>query len=485
MPTPEPNRPAPRELWLYDKVALVTGGAGGIGWALARALAEHGAHVHAADLSTASLTRAGHQLAETPPSPGTITLHELDVSSPSDLDQWIADIHARHDRIDILINNAAYVRWADIADMNLAEAELTMRVGYDAMVRAINAVLPHMRARRSGHIVNVGSPVGKLFVKGPSAAYAAMKAAVEGYTCILQLELADEPVHAMLVRPTTVLGTDFFQHHVASSRLPRLADFLPTTTPDVVAQAVVSGLRRRRSQVNVPGYLPAMYLLYAFAPRLVTHLSKSFGNAQRDYTQTRLPIDRSPRTTQAQTDEQRAQADTTETPQNQPSDRTDSALVRQLWKVGSWRGLPGRLVRLLLVLLDSALHRSSHGHLSVGRSVGYPSLLLTTTGALSGQPRSVPLLHFPHRDGYTVVGSNFGQPHHPAWSTNLLRNPEAHILTEGRRIPVTARQLQGAEREEAWRTILASAQGYQTYNDRSGRTLRIFVLEPVNPLTPS
>jgi hypothetical protein len=81
--------------------------------------------------------------------------------------------------------------------------------------------------------------------------------------------------------------------------------------------------------------------------------------------------------------------------------------------------------RLLLVPVDTMLQFHSAGRLSVGRVLGVPSLLLTSTGALSGQPRQAPLFYVAHGDGYGVVGSNFGLARHPAWTTNLLRDPHA------------------------------------------------------------
>ncbi|MEU1034380.1 nitroreductase/quinone reductase family protein [Streptomyces mirabilis] len=67
-----------------------------------------------------------------------------------------------------------------------------------------------------------------------------------------------------------------------------------------------------------------------------------------------------------------------------------------------------------------------------------------------------PIVYVAHRDGYGVVGSNFGLAHHPARTTNLLRDPHAVVSTAGQRIPVTARLVEGEEREEIWRQLVAS-----------------------------
>src|SRR5437899_580153 len=77
-----------------------------------------------------------------------------------------------------------------------------------------------------------------------------------------------------------------------------------------------------------------------------------------------------------------------------------------------------------LVPVDKALHRISGGKLDVSRALGLRTVFLTTTGRKSGQPRTVPLLFARHGDAIVVTASNWGQPHHPAWSANLLANPQ-------------------------------------------------------------
>ncbi|WP_371656825.1 MULTISPECIES: nitroreductase family deazaflavin-dependent oxidoreductase [unclassified Streptomyces] len=132
--------------------------------------------------------------------------------------------------------------------------------------------------------------------------------------------------------------------------------------------------------------------------------------------------------------------------------------------------------------MDTVLQRYSVGRWSVGRGLGVPSLLLASTGARSGQPRQSPLFYVGHRNGFCVVGTNFGLAHHPAWTTNLLHNPHAVVITAGQRIPVTARLVEGKERDGVWAQFLDLYSGYQTYSDRSDRHLRIFHLQPSEPI---
>jgi len=94
-----------------------------------------------------------------------------------------------------------------------------------------------------------------------------------------------------------------------------------------------------------------------------------------------------------------------------------------------------------------------HGALLI-RTKGRPRRLgwrqyacvLETVGRTSGLVRQLPLLYLPHGDGFIVLASNYGQERPPAWWFNLQAQPDAHVLTQGRRVPVRARVLEGDER---------------------------------------
>lgn len=122
------------------------------------------------------------------------------------------------------------------------------------------------------------------------------------------------------------------------------------------------------------------------------------------------------------------------------------------------------------------------GRLTGGRVVALgivPSLLLTTTGRRSGRPRSNPLLYVPDGDAFVVIGSNWGQAHHPAWALNLRAEPAAMVRVGGARHPVRARLATGAERDRLWRLLVAAWPAYETYARRAdGRDIPIFRLEP-------
>jgi deazaflavin-dependent oxidoreductase (nitroreductase family) len=132
-----------------------------------------------------------------------------------------------------------------------------------------------------------------------------------------------------------------------------------------------------------------------------------------------------------------------------------------------------------LVPFDRWLLRRTGGRWSVTGRKALPSMLLTTTGRKSGEPRTTPLLYAPDGDGFIVVGSNWGQAHHPAWTGNLLARPEATAAIGTDEIPVRAELATGAERDRLWTIVAALWPAYNTYADRSGRDIRVFRLTPV------
>ena len=113
-----------------------------------------------------------------------------------------------------------------------------------------------------------------------------------------------------------------------------------------------------------------------------------------------------------------------------------------------------------------------------------PSLILTTTGAKSGLARESVLMYT--ADGYgraIVAGTNWAASSHPAWTYNLLANPEAEITVRGRRYAVRASLIEGDARERVWRHLESQWPEYRAYERDSGRTVRLFRLRLVAELS--
>ena len=152
-----------------------------------------------------------------------------------------------------------------------------------------------------------------------------------------------------------------------------------------------------------------------------------------------------------------------------PLPRVARALGRNAWLM--------RLAPAILPL-DRLLHRVSRGRLTLVGLAGLPSLRLLTTGRRTGLTRANDLLYTPYGDRYVVVGSGWGRPHHPAWTVNLLAEPEAAIVVRGRAVPVTARRVTGAEQDDVWALAVEGWPGYEVERRIAGRDFRIFVLTP-------
>lgn len=141
-------------------------------------------------------------------------------------------------------------------------------------------------------------------------------------------------------------------------------------------------------------------------------------------------------------------------------------------KVGSWT------IRTLTPV-DRTLLQRTRGRYTVLGPIGAPTLLLTTTGRKSRQPRTTPLLYARDGDRLVVTGSNFGQEHHPAWTANLLADPHATVGMAGRTIPVRAELATGADADRLYRKMVDVASVYDVYRDRTGRDIRVFTLTAV------
>lgn len=132
--------------------------------------------------------------------------------------------------------------------------------------------------------------------------------------------------------------------------------------------------------------------------------------------------------------------------------------------------------------VDKPVFRATGGrHTFASLVAGLPVVMLTTTGAKSGQPRTVPLLGIPVDDGgVAVIASNFGQHRHPAWLVNLRAHPEAEMaLPGGAPARVRAVEVDGERRAQIWAHGLRVYPGFGTYEQRAAhRDIAVVVLEP-------
>jgi deazaflavin-dependent oxidoreductase (nitroreductase family) len=142
----------------------------------------------------------------------------------------------------------------------------------------------------------------------------------------------------------------------------------------------------------------------------------------------------------------------------------------QPWFISIYRRLGPRI--------DPTISRIGDGRL-MRELYGLPGMVLHSTGAKSGLPRSNPLLYA--RDGadFVVVGTNFGQPKHPAWTANLRAHPDAAVEVAGVTLPVRAHLIEGEEWQSVFDRLVAVYPGYALYLERRGDLPpRLFRLVP-------
>ena len=141
---------------------------------------------------------------------------------------------------------------------------------------------------------------------------------------------------------------------------------------------------------------------------------------------------------------------------------------------GSW------LLARTLHHIDSPIAKITKGRHTLSRTSGLPIVSLTTTGAKSRLPRTVPLVGMPVDGGLAIIASNFGQSRHPAWYHNLRADPAAETYVNGRHTKVIAVEAEGDRRAAIWEQALQLYPGFQTYDRRATeRPIVVFVLEPV------
>ena len=111
-----------------------------------------------------------------------------------------------------------------------------------------------------------------------------------------------------------------------------------------------------------------------------------------------------------------------------------------------------------------------------GMMTGVPLLLLTTTGARSGEPRVSPLAYTTDGDRLVVIGAKRGAPTHPAWYHNLLANPAALVEVGADRFPVRATEAEDAERDRLWDQMAEQMPNFKTYPRDTPRRIPVVVL---------
>ncbi len=238
------------------KVVLITGASSGIGKAAAVKVADAGATVL---LVARSVEKLEETKAEIEASGGIAHIHRCDMADFEDVERMAEEVLGYHGQVDILVNNAgrSIRRSVGLAYDRFHDYERTIQLNYLGAVRLILALLPSMRARKSGHIINISS-IGTQTNPPRFSAYVASKAALDAFGRVIASEVVDDGVHI-----TTI--------HMPLVRTPMIAptrmyDVFPAISPEEAAEMIAGAMIHQPKKVATRlGTFGE--LLYAVAPK--------------------------------------------------------------------------------------------------------------------------------------------------------------------------------------------------------------------------
>ena len=241
---------------MRGKIVLITGASSGIGKATAVKVADAGATVL---LVARSLDKLEETKDEIVSGGGTAHIHQCDLADIEDIERMAEEVLTYHGHVDILVNNAgrSIRRSIALSYDRYHDFERTIQLNYLGSVRLILALLPAMRARKGGHIINISS-IGTQTNPPRFSAYVASKAALDAFSRVIASEVLEDNVHI-----TTV--------HMPLVRTPMIAptrmyDMFPAITPEEAAEMIAKAMIRRPKKVATRlGTFGE--LMYAVAPK--------------------------------------------------------------------------------------------------------------------------------------------------------------------------------------------------------------------------
>ncbi len=265
---------------LRDKVVLITGGSRGLGLVLAREFGSRGARLAICARDSAALERAAEDLRHRG---YTVRAFECDVTDQSQVERMMQGIRDQLGPVDVLVNNAGVISVGPLETMTLDDYRESLDTHLWAALYTMMAVLPEMRRRRSGRIVNISSIGGTVSVPH-LVPYCAGKFALAGLSEGVRTETLKDHVYVTTVYPglmrTGSPRNAFFKgKHRAEYAWFSISDALPlfSISAERAARAIVSGCERgsARLVLSVPAKLAAAaYHLFPASPDILAAIEK-------------------------------------------------------------------------------------------------------------------------------------------------------------------------------------------------------------------
>jgi NADP-dependent 3-hydroxy acid dehydrogenase YdfG len=208
---------------IEGKIIVITGASSGLGAAAARHLAKHGAKLVLGARRLERLEAFANEV-----SVGAAAAVRTDVTDPAQVKRLVDRAVQSHGRVDVIINNAGLMPHSPLERLKLDDWNRTIDVNIKGVLYGIAAVLPHMKAQRSGHVINVSSVAGHLPPRPGSAIYAATKHAVRVISDGLRQEVKPYNIRTTIISPGAIATElpstitepdvaagikDFYQHY--------------------------------------------------------------------------------------------------------------------------------------------------------------------------------------------------------------------------------------------------------------------------------
>jgi short-subunit dehydrogenase len=269
--------------------AAVTGAASGIGRALALELGARGCDLALADRDETGLQTLAAEIKSR--HSRKVTVHQVDVSEPSQIEAFAQNAVAAHPGLNIVINNAGVALMGTFAEIDQAQMDWLMNINFWGVVRGTRAFLPHLATRPEAHIVNLSSIFGIIAPPGQTA-YSAAKFAVRGFSESLrhELQMANSPVRLSVVHPGGV-ATHIARNSRSGVRMTDNArraqsierfEAVAKTTPAAAALRIIQGIEKNQPRILIGSDARFMDLLQRLRPGTYWKvLARMFAKAEK------------------------------------------------------------------------------------------------------------------------------------------------------------------------------------------------------------
>lgn len=258
-----------------DKVVLITGGSRGLGLVLAREFADQGARLVICARDEDELERARVELESRG---AEVMIHRCDVTNRTDVLEMITAIESRLGGVDVLVNNAGVIQMGPLEVMTHADFEKAMNAHFWAPLNTTMAVLPRMRQKKSGRIVNISSIGGKVSVPH-LVPYCASKFALTGLSRGMRTELLKDGIAVTticpgLMRTGSPRNAGFKGKHREEYAWFSIGDALPllSVSAENAARQIVNACRRGRAELVISVPAKAAVLFDTLLPEVTSNL---------------------------------------------------------------------------------------------------------------------------------------------------------------------------------------------------------------------